>query len=387
MNPLVFGALALTTAGGAAFAGNESKEWLTLDRELDMLAAAAPLQGSSSATFSAFIRSSYNWSEDIQVGVAPDANDLGGFSLDNARLHLNGSIGDFSVLVQIEGSSSVQFDEGLIPILDPLQPPGGVVDAGAMLGAFRSTGSEADQFTVLDAYAEWGISDALILRMGNFRPAMLSSALVEENQLLFLARTLNGEQWDFRDLGAQVHGGFDRLGYSAAVQNGVTGTGDDLAFSGRLTLDLLGEVGRRMVEGAYGMEDARSLLLGVGYYADNGLDDADALAAEISLVMRHFSLSGEAVDYGVDDDDFQGTDIDLDNTPWSATASVLFDELELAGRLEDLDDVDDTIMLTVGVNWYAEGHNAKWQLNWRGIDSDNVALDADIIALGLVVTI
>ena len=379
MNTFVLGALALTAAGGGSAPGAETEgEWLSLDREISSLASGLAVQDGAGPEISAFIKTSYANSSDIE-NVGGSDNDLGGFSLNNARVNISGSVGDYMLYVQLEGSDSQNADSG------------GILGGGTIVdgtpGAVDILGYVAnpDGVGVLDAYVDFNITEEIKGRMGNFRPPVLSSALLDENRLLLINRTVNGEVWDFRDLGLMVNGNFDRLGWWVAVQNGIDAQGDELALMGRVTFNALGDGATRNVEGAYGADEENSLLLGLAYYMDDNLDDAEALAAEAHFTMNQISVSGEVVDYTIDD----GMTIDEDLTPWSLTAGFMFvpEEWEGAVRYEDLDDDDDSTVLTVGVNRYVEGHDAKWQLNYSMVDSDDDTIEADILALALVVTI
>ena len=42
-------------------------------------------------------------------------------------------------------------------------------------------------------------------------------------------------------------------------------------------------------------------------------------------------------------------------------------------------------VITLGVNYYAVGHDAKWQFNYAMIDSDDDSLDGDYLGIGLTV--
>ena len=363
MNKFVLSALALTTAGGVALAGNETKgEWLSLDREIASLATtSAQAATTSGITLSGFIKTSYYNSDDLPGDPVGGTGELGGFSLNNARVNISGSIGRFSAYVQLEGASAYDSD-------------GSVVD---FVGNFVQPYSTANGVGVLDAYAAWSITDEIQLRMGNFRPPVLGSALLDENQLLFLNRTFNGELWSFRDVGVQLNGNFDRLGWWAALQNGLDGQADELSYALRVAFGAMGT--GAMVEGAYGVGTGTNLTLAAAYTDDQFLDDGAAMALEAHFAVNNFAISGELVDY---EEDL------LDATPWTATASFLINnQFEVAARWEDIDDSADTTAITLGLNWYLEGHNAKWQINYTTLDSDVTSLEADILALGLVVSI
>lgn len=366
MNKFVLSALALTSAGGLASAGTGSEEWLTLDREIESLASAqqAAAPGSSSGvTVSGFIRTSYLNSSDVDVG----ANDLGGFSLDNARINVTGTIGDYMLFVELEGAETSTSTDAI------LNGPG--------VGGTVS---------VLDAYGAWNINEMFRLTMGQFRSPFLGSAQLSEDKLLFLDRTLMGYLWSSRDLGVMLGGQYDMLGWWIAAQNGLDSVGDDLAFSARVAFDAMGGANARpKVEGAYGAAEGTLLQVSAGYYQDDDtiIDDVAAWNIEGNLVMGAFSAAATYVDH---DDGFAtilGGNFTEGPSVLAATAGFMFvpERWEVAARYEDLDDDADTNVITVGLNYYAIGHDAKWQVNYAMVDSDDDDIEADILGIGLTV--
>ena len=365
MNKFVLSALALTSAGGLASAGTGSEEWLTLDREIESLSAQQmSTQGSPQGlTVSGFIRTSYQNSSDVDVG----ANDLGGFSLDNARINLEGHIGDYMLFIELEGAETLTSTDRL------LNGP-----------------SEGGSVGVLDAYGAWNINEMFRLTMGQFRSPFLGSAQLSEQNLLFIDRTILGYIWSNRDLGVMLSGQYDMLGWWVAAQNGLDSVGDDLAFSARVAFDAMGGANaRNKVEGAYGAAEGTLLEVSAGYYQDDDtiVDDVMAWNVEGNLVMGPFSAAASYVDH----DDGFATLLSGNYTEgpsiMALTAGFMFvpERWEAAARYEDLDDEDSTSIITVGLNYYAVGHAAKWQVNYAMVDSDDDALDADILGIGLTV--
>ena len=375
MNKFVLSALALTTAGGLATAGTGSEEWLTLDREIESLASAQTTATASSSgiTLSGFIRSSYVNSGDINTDPGGTDNDLSGFSLDNARLNVAGNVGDYSLYVQIDAAEPSFFLGGPAP--DGLLP--------FPLGAGTSYGGFA---YVLDAYAAWNISEQFKLTMGQFRSPFLASSQRDENELFFLDRTVLAHLWSTRDQGVMLSGQYDMLGWWLAAQNGLDGVGDDMAFSGRVAFDAMG-TGRARIEGAYGAPEGTNLGVSAGYYTDGDSvqDDVSAWNLEANLVAGPFSAEGS---YAAHDDGF-GALLGLTEGPsiYALAAGFMFvpDRWEAAIRYEDLDDDDSTTVLTLGINYYAVGHDAKWGFNYAVLDSDDSSLEANIFGIGLTV--
>jgi hypothetical protein len=80
----------------------------------------------------------------------------------------------------------------------------------------------------------------------------------------------------------------------------------------------------------------------------------------------------------------------VDATPFNVAASFRRDARrlpELAVRYEDFDDSDNTTAITIGANWYLQGHAAKWQANYVTVAADTSANEFDLIQVGLTVSI
>jgi hypothetical protein len=370
MNKFVLGALALTAASTPALAGSDP--WSVADQGLESLATRlAPAQTTGGVSITGFLRSSYANSSD--VAVPPSGNDLGGFSVDDARLILSATVANFSVLLEAEGSSN------------------GDADFGYLGGPTGSVGA----LVLLDAYAAWNITDELRLQLGNFRAPVLASALRGKNNILFIDRSALGGAWTGRDEGIQISGVWNMWAAMLAVQNGVDSAGDDLAISGRVQVTPMGQMAAH--EGALGAAGDPSLALGVGYYQDDGtIDDVIAFAIDASFTVGMFGASAEMVDY---DEGWTNVVapvtgalpfIDVsDTSPWNFVASVIAipDQLEVAVRYEDFDDDNDSTAITLGANWYLQGHAAKWQVNYSTVDSDVSAAEVDVLQAGLTVSI
>jgi hypothetical protein len=149
---------------------------------------------------SGFLRASYASSSDAALAVGGD--DLGGFSIDDAQIWVNGTVGDFSVVVQAEASNS-------------LNTPGETGAAGAL--------------NLLDAYTSWKATEQLKVQLGQFRPAFLGSSLRNENNLLFINRSFLGARYAFRDEGVQLSGAFGMINFAVYAQNGTDDTAKEMA--------------------------------------------------------------------------------------------------------------------------------------------------------------
>ncbi|MCY3003174.1 MAG: porin [Planctomycetota bacterium] len=356
MNKFVLGALALTMATTPALATETS--WSTTDRDLAGLSTSLT-QGATGVSVSGFLRSSYASSSDIQVG----GDDLGGFSIDDAQIWVNGSVGDFSVVVQSEASSSSN-----------------------TIGDVGTTGA----LGLLDAYASWKATEQLKVQLGQFRPAFLGSSLRNENNLLFINRSALGAEYAFRDQGVQLSGAFGMINFAVYAQNGSDGAAKEMSYGFRVEATPMGTAANN--EGVLGAADNASLTVGLGYLTNDGaVSDDISLGIDAAFTMGVFGVSAEIVDLD------KGATLSLpggvgnvsDATPFNAAASfaVMPDQLELAVRYEDFDDSDNTTAITIGANWYLQGHAAKWQANYVTVAADTSANEFDLIQVGLTVSI
>jgi hypothetical protein len=357
MNKFVLGALALTAASTPSLAGG-TDNWSAADRDLEAFAnSVAP--AATGASVSGFLRSSYANSGDFAAG----GNDLGGFSIDDARLIFTGGIANFSLV--IETDASTDNDQGV----------------------FGSVGS-VSSLGVLDAYAAWNVTEELKVQMGNFRAPFLASSHRSEQNLLFMDRTLLGTAWAGRDEGVQVGGNWGMFGFAVAVQNGADSAGDDLAIAGRVEATPMGQSSAH--EGGLGATGDPSLTVGLGFYQDDGtIDDRTAMGVDATFTVGIFSAGIEFVDYDEGIGLAVPGDVIADASPFNVYVGVMAmpDQLEFGLRYEDLDDDEDTTVVTIGANWYMQGHAAKWQANYSAADSDDALRDGDVIQVGLTVGI
>lgn len=335
MNKLVCSALAASVVGATGIAGTGTDSWASLDRELESLSTSLAAQ-SGGPQIGGWIITSLDMVEDGIAG--PPVDDSLGFSLRSARVHLSGDVADYGY--------ALSFD---------------LADGTAELK---------------DAYARFQLGEAVTGRFGNFKPPTLSSFLIERNRLLFLDRTLLGGTYE-RDLGLQLSGDFETVGWWLAAQNGSDDVADEFLFTARVAVDLMGE-GVGAVEGAYGAPDGTALTAAAFWQDDGAIDDGTQIGAEVRLTAGPFAAAAEVVDL----DEGIG-----DATPWDVTFSYLFHEEYEAGlRWEDLDDAADTTRITIGVNRYVLGHDIKWTLQFSTGDSDAPALENDAISLGLALS-
>jgi hypothetical protein len=358
MNKFVTSALALTVVAPLVQAGTEDGEWLELDREISSLAAPVMTPAQGGINWSALIRVGYAYSDD-DIAIVGGENLLGA-EFDDIDIAASGQVADYTWRI------SGDFDFG--------------------------------DLTLEDAYVTWQCGEYFSFLFGNHKASSLRSAGLSPENLLFQNRTAIGSVFDSWDNGIKAYGSFeDVFKYYASVTNGANGSASDQRYSVRLEY-LLGE-GAGGAEGALGASDEFAGTIGA-FYANaddlSGTDGDDQLMGlDIWGTMGPIGFGGEvlSIDDGIaatTDEDFLAGPafvvFDADSTPWDATASYLVnEEIEVGARYESVDNDDDTSLITVGVNWYQSGHNAKWQASVVDIDSDTDAFEGTIWQVGVVV--
>jgi hypothetical protein len=294
---------------------------------------------------------------------------------------VNGTVGDFGVVVQTEAANGQLFfnnDTGSFTSSSNVDDDGdGVPDNVDILNISNhpfAVGSLGN-LGVLDAYVTWNATEMIKVQMGQFRPAVLGSSLGNENNLLFINRSILGSDFAYRDQGVQVSGSFGMVNVAVYAQNGADGAGEDLSIGARATATIMGTASAN--EGALGASGDPSLTVGLGFTDDKGILLDQVIAVDAAFTMGALGVSAEIVDFDT-----------ANNTPFNVAGSfvVMPDQLEVALRFEDFDDVDNTDMITVGANWYLQGHAAKWQFNYVTTSSDAAATEFDAFQVGLTVS-
>ncbi|MBK7642204.1 MAG: hypothetical protein IPJ19_04020 [Planctomycetes bacterium] len=356
MNKLVYSAIALTAVSASAFATDNG--WVSLDQEINNLNASLSAQNASGPKVGGYVRSRWESSSDVQV--ADDFNaenhDLSGFSIDNVRLEVSGDAGsDYAYKVSFDlagGSASLK-----------------------------------------DAYVKFKIGDSVMGKMGQFKANFLHSSTVGDDKLVLLDRTILGAipTWNSRDAGVELAFSYDTINLTVSGQNGTDAAGKEYELVAKVSANLMGG-GIGKVEGAYGAGDATALTAGISYLNDSNVDKSSTIGVEALMTSGPFSLAGEVVIFdknGVGDVT-GGTPATYfaDATPWDITGSYLFSDMwEGAVRFEDLDDVDNSTLMTVGVNYFVSGHDIKWTAQYQKFTTDNASGDVSIVGLGLSLTL
>jgi hypothetical protein len=379
MNPLLTGVCAFAL-GNLATAGTEaSSDWLGLDEELNAIASNVNLQGGG-VELGALVRAAYISASGDDFGGFTSGEDQLGLVIDDAELWSQGNLGDYFWRV------SVDFGDGFSPYF--LGNLNGGTQALNDAGLANTTRND----TLEDAYARWNFHENFNLQVGHYIFPTTFSSSSNMDSLLLLSRTSVGEYFHSYSLGAMLSGDYDgTFLWHLAVLNGADGTDDDQELRGRAIYNIGG--GRNRTEGALGANDELNAAIGVSYVDDGELDDGSVLVFDAIATVAGFSIGGE---YAAFDDDHAtvgpgfGPTIGLNYTEGMDVIAfnlgyLLSENWELGGRYEQLDDEDDSTLMSIGINYYQMGHNAKWQLMYMDLASDVAAQEGSLIGLGLTV--
>jgi hypothetical protein len=355
-----------------------SSDWLGLSGELNGLSATLQDQ-MGPTTVGGLIRGQIQQSDDFGYGV-PNAETLGA-QLDDAKLFGKGSIGDFDWRIMFDFANR----------LDPTW-------FGAVNGnSFSPSGGSpvfGDTAVLQEAYGNWNFYEGIGLIFGQFRAHRSFSNTVYSEQLLFQNRTLIGELGYRFDKGIMLHGNYaGPLSWYLSAQNGADDVQEDFEYVGRVEWAFgagagNGEGGIVMPGGNQNGDQFNGAIGGT--YGDEGaVSDGSYYGIDFVGRVAGFFINGEFFSY---DDDWAGalggalgTGFTEGPSFWSASVGYLLpgDQWELAARYQDLDDTEETSLITLGVNYYVAGHNAKWQLNYTDVSSDGTDLEGSLISLGL----
>lgn len=384
MNKILFGALATSLVGATGFASDT--EWSELDRELAAYNSAAPLTQDSTGPFVS------GWL--IGAIVSDDTEDINGnktlgTGVLASRINLQGDLGNnysFKLGFDFTDTGELWKDQNGTDLNGD-----GTGDPAALASTAGLT----------DAYVNVGFTEGVSVTVGGFRPTVLASSSVQRNHTLFIERSFLGQQYSARDSGLALNFGWDRINAQVAVMNGNSGTMDEFAYYLHADIDLLGTGSD--YEGGYASLEGTNFNIGVTY-TDDGSDvtainaaglgstkaagdsrDATQLAVDASVAAGGFTVWGEMVDQ---DDDVKVAG-GAGTTPYSVGLAYLFGEqYEVALRWDDYDTTDKVTRYNFGLNYYVQGHDIKWQLNFAsGSDDDltNGNFENDIFAVAVAV--
>jgi len=235
-------------------------------------------------------------------------------------------------------------------------------------------GVDDEAVSLKDAWAAWPVSDGLTATFGRFKEPVLHSGYHSSSRRLMVERTANGGDFDDRNAGLMLNGGFGDLQWWAAMQEGDDGAGDmdNAQTTIRAVYNFMGSAFGKY-QGIYGYEGS-NLSVGMASVEDDGRA-FEATAMEVGYVSDGWCLYADRVDE------------DGGDSPTSVTVSHMMNtEYEIALRMEEDDDAANTNHMIAGINWYqgGDGHNLKWQLNFTESESDNPANEGTRVDFGLV---
>ena len=292
MKKFVFSAAALTLTGTAV----ANDDWAQLDQDIQALSASVTGLEDHGMHLGGRIRTLYQNSGDIQVG----ANDLGGFSVRNARLYASGTTaGDIGYRVEVDFGN----------------------------------GAGAAQLGLLDAYLDIPVAGEISARVGQFRAHVSREALIDSGNLFFVERSAIGNHFSGRSQGLALNGDMGGFDWALTIQNGNDGTGDELFMALRGGIDLMGG-GTDLVEGAYGAGDEMEASAAVSYFSDDAVEDADGFLVEGSLASGQFSAQASILSLGdavslanVDNENAAASaGLEADTTPFSVQGTFMLSE-------------------------------------------------------------
>jgi hypothetical protein len=290
-----------------------------------------------------------------------------------------------------ERLSGVRFQDALLWV----EAKTGIFDVRVMAKAADSNGfppsnsGDVDALEVRDAWVRADAGNGLNVYAGKYKCPLVASANVDYGHLIMIDRTRIGQFFSGEGAyqpGAAVTWDNESFHAKLALQNGADGVVDAYGIVARGEFKLGGGAAYR--EGAYGAPDDWAATVGAGYFNDGsqigGMDFGSAIALDGYATMNKFSVHAEILDMDEELAGRTGLSMGGDATPFSATFGYLFqDNMEVALRIQDLDDDDDTTLIGGGFNYYLSGHDAKLQFNISQFDDDND--DGMLYQVGLAV--
>jgi hypothetical protein len=319
-----------------------------LEREAAQIAGAQ--EGAWDLEIHGYLKSSYLSSHDTTLY---DHTGASGFSFDAARFWFEADVADWRLHLGYRG------------------------DSGPGLGFFANIDTPG-KVRAIESTAVRELYEDVWLTIGRFRPPLVTSALLEEDKLLFYNRTFIGTDWDHYFNGAMVHGRYGQVRGWIAAQNGADLMGEDVAFTVRGMWDVFGGGAAYEREGAYGAPEDLALSVGAGFYEETSGGDIGAQAAELRMTVSGFYLAGEIVDNGEGLGDLYS---------WALMGSYLvLDSTEIGICLEDFDRDDSTDLYRVSLTQYVLEGDVLAQIVYANADSNAPLADSEVVLAGFTVS-
>lgn len=383
MNKFVFSALAASVVSATGIASET--EWPELDRELEALSTTIQTQTTSPFKLSGWVGAAWDTSGDITFDVDGVQRDFSGFDIRTARLRAEGDVRNYGYRLEFDFGSNVDGTGGVNGVLNNTLYTS-TPDLAAEVASLQDPSYDAK---LLDAWGAVTVAESFKVTMGRFRQPFTQSGLVDRNRTLFIDRTVLGDRYAVRDEGAMLSGKFSMVGWYLAAQNGLDDRADEYLFTGRVTVDILGEGAGYNAMTAYGAPEGTNVTVAAAFGSEGAVDQGDQFGGEVYLTSGPFFLGGEIVSL---DDGLAGNGTTA--TPWDIIAAYLIaNQYEIAIGWQEFDrslsTTDPTASdraYTAAVNWYHDDWDTKWTLQWQRLDSRDDVNDADVISVGLTVS-
>ncbi|MDF1801112.1 MAG: hypothetical protein P1V81_18235 [Planctomycetota bacterium] len=334
--------LAIATALSSTAVANTDNSWLALDQEISNL--STNVVNDSGVAVSGFFTTYYESNSDT---------DTGGWELGYVRLNFKAQVEDFKVKVSTDLASGTA--------------------------------------SLKDAYVRWSVADDVDVTVGQFKRPFLYGYNVGGGSQLFLMRSANAQN-EVRDRGFMVNGGLGDIGtWAIAAQNGADGVTDEHHFTARVVADVMGEGAFGKHEGGvdfFGAEGTHASVAVAFGQENDAVEDYQKLGIEAAIAVANFWAMVDMVDWSVDGTGLTGGGPADGEAPMGITLAYMFQEdVEVALRMDDLDNTVDTSIMTIGANYYQHlPHTVKWSLNFESVSSDTAALETDTIRLGMTLS-
>jgi len=385
MIKFVFSALAASVVSATGIASET--EWPELDRELEALSTTIQTQTTSPFMLSGWVGAAWDTSGDIEFTDEDTGatNDFGGFDIRTARLRAEGDVRNYGYRLEFDFGSNVDGSGGTNGLINSqLYGLGDETEADLQDPSYDAK--------LLDAWGAVTVAESFKVTMGRFRQPFTQSGLVDRNRTLFIDRTVLGDRYAARDEGAMLSGKFSMVGWYLAAQNGLDARADEYLFTGRVTVDILGEGAGYNAMTAYGAPEGTNVTVAAAFSSEGAVEEGDQFGGEVYLTSGPFFLGGEIVSLGdglASEDGTTGS-----ATPWDIVAAYLIaNQYEIAIGWQEFDrsfsatdPTDSDRAYTAAINWYHDDWDTKWTLQWQRLDSRDDLNDADIISVGLTVS-
>ncbi len=229
------------------------------------------------------------------------------------------------------------------------------------------------------------------LDFGQFKPPRTEEGTRPASQLDFAERSIMAMTYgDQRDLGAMVTGNWPVVTYQLGVFNGKQNQAakhDQKDVVGRLVFRPL-----KLVGSLVKLPDIGELELGIsGEHRPHGgiVPPKKRLGYEARYAYQNLALKGE---YMTGEDTTSALSTSENNNVgqgWYTQVGYLlapwFPKVQLVARLEGWDPDANTALdaerdVTLGLNYFIDKHNAKWQLNWVHQTKQTDKIDNQVIS-------